>query len=198
MMIKIASLKRSVKGTEICQLCILVWGLQRLFPCVTFLTRSVRLHPVCIRLAWHWILIPMEKDYVIFTGTEIDYPFWSGRRVLRVSFCRCWRRAECSWESSTRITEHEQQLWLELSFHFPFVSVVRICCLWGLASLSRNGGVVCNGTSFRSLSINELFERPRRKYRRTFGITSHLKRSDFTLFLTAHYKVKDFAWYFDK
>ena len=145
---KIASLMHIVGGMEICQLWVLDWGLQSLFPRVTFIIRSVRLHPVCIRLVWHWILILMEKDYVIFTGTEIDYPFWPGWRVARVSFCRCWRGAECSQERSTRITEHEQQFSLEISFHFPFFSVVRTCCLWGLASLSRGGGVHCNGTSF--------------------------------------------------
>lgn len=117
-MIKIASLKRTAQGMGVCQLWVLVWGLQRLFPCATFLTRSVRLHSTCIRLVWHRILIPMGKDDVIFTGTEIDDPFWPGWRVLRVSFCSCWQRAECSWESGTRITGHEQQLWLELSFRF--------------------------------------------------------------------------------
>jgi len=75
---KIASLTHIVGGMEICQLWVLDWGLQSLFPRVTFIIRSVRLHPVCIRLVWHWILILMEKDYVIFTGTEIDYPFWPG------------------------------------------------------------------------------------------------------------------------
>lgn len=133
---------------EISQLWVLVWGQQRLFPTRNFITRSARLHPVCIRLSWHWILILMEKDYVIFTGTEIDYPFWAGCKVARVSFCRCWQGVECSWESSTRIAKHEQHFWLELSFHFPFISVVWTCCLWGLASLSRGGGVDCAGMGF--------------------------------------------------
>lgn len=75
---KIASLTHAVGGMEICQLWVLVWGLQRLFPCMTFITRSVRLHCICIRLAWHWLLILMEKHYVAFAGTEIDYPFWPG------------------------------------------------------------------------------------------------------------------------
>lgn len=91
MMMEIASLTHVVGGMEICHMWVLVWGLQRLFPRMTFITRSVRLHPVCITLAWHWILILMEKDYVIFTGTEIDYPFWPGWKVVRASFCRCWR-----------------------------------------------------------------------------------------------------------
>lgn len=146
---EIASLTHVVGGMEICHMWVLVWGLQRLFPRMTFITRSVRLHPVCITLAWHWILILMEKDYVIFTGTEIDYPFWPGWKVVRASFCRCWRGSECSRDSGTRITEHEQHLWLELSFHFPFVSVVRMCCLWGVASLSRSGGMAGNGTGFK-------------------------------------------------
>lgn len=63
---KIASLILVVEGMGVCPLWVLVWGLQILFPCVTFLTRSVRLHPVCIRLAWHWVLILMEKGYCDF------------------------------------------------------------------------------------------------------------------------------------
>lgn len=55
-----------------------------MFPCVTFIT-GVRLHPVCIRILWHWILIPMEKDYVIFAGAEIDYPFWASWKVASLS-----------------------------------------------------------------------------------------------------------------
>lgn len=148
-MMKIASLMHIVWAMDICHLWVLVWGLQRLFPHVTFITRSVRIHPVCIRLVWHWILILMQKDYVIFTGTEIDYPFSPGWKAVRVSFCRCWRGAECSRESSTRITEREQQLWLELSLHFPLVFVVRmLCCLWGLAALSRGSDVDGNRTGF--------------------------------------------------
>lgn len=143
-----ASLTHIVGELGICHLWVLVWGLQRLFPHVTFITRSARLHPVCIRLAWHWTLILMEQDYVIFTGTEIDYPLRPGCKVVRVSFCRCWCGAECSRENRARITEHEQQLWLELSFHFPFVSLVRTCCLWGLAALSRGSGGDGNGTGF--------------------------------------------------
>lgn len=61
---KTASLTHIAGGMEICHLWALVWGLQRLFPPVTFVIRSVRLHPICIRLAWHWILILMEKDYM--------------------------------------------------------------------------------------------------------------------------------------
>lgn len=113
---------------EICHLWVLLWGRQRLFPCVTFITRSVRLHPVCIRLVWHWILILMEKDYVIFTGTQIDYPFWPGWKVARVPLCRCWLGAECSPESSTRITKQGQQLWL-LSFLFTFHSFLLFKCV---------------------------------------------------------------------
>lgn len=126
-MMKIAS-NTHRGGMEICHLWVLLWGWQRLFLCVTFITRNVRLHPVCIRLVWHWILILMEKDYVIFTGTQIDYPFWPGWKVARVPFCRCWLGAECSQESRTRITKHEQQLWL-LNFLFTFHSFLSFKCV---------------------------------------------------------------------
>lgn len=164
-------------GMEICHLWVLLWGWQRLFPCVTFITRSVRLHPVCIRLVWHWILILMEKDYVIFTGTQIDYPFWPGWKVARVPFCRCWLGAERSPESRPRITKLGQQLWL-LNFLFTFHSFLlfkRVALRTHPSEQGQwHGWKWCRlwEVSLLTSSLKHRVKIPEG----TFGITSHFKR----------------------
>lgn len=147
MMMMIASLTHTVEGMEISQLWILVWGQQRLFPCVTSIT-SVKLHPVCIRLVWHWILILMEKDYLIFAGTEIDYPFWASWKVARV--CLQMLTGNNMLEEQCQ----RSQVWTALLtwtffFHFPFVlPVVWMCCFWRLSASRRGSDMNCSGAGF--------------------------------------------------
>lgn len=147
MMMMIASLTHIVEGMEISQLWVVVWGQQRLFPCVTFIT-GVRLHPVCIRLLWHWILIPMEKDYVIFAGAEIDYPFWASWKVASLSAdaVREQRAGRTVPEKPSMDSTSDLNFFF---FHFSFVlPVVWTCCFWRLTASSRSSDMNRSGAGF--------------------------------------------------
>lgn len=171
----IASLTHTVEGIKISQLRVLVWGQQRLFPCVTFIT-GVRLHPVCIRLLWHWILILMEKDYVIFAGTETDYPFWASWKVARV----CLQML-----SGNNVLEElcqRSQVWTALltwTFFFTFHLFFLLCELAAFEDLLLQAGAVTwivVVQALRSLPNNKLFDTLNKNTRRKrWNIIAFLK-----------------------